>query len=389
MGQQCSRCNGQGLAKDWRVVPNEGPDPQDSGNRPQYGMHQSELCDACREFGNCMGVFYDPFVLTTALSLVSGSYVQWKSFSEEMPELLVADLGPQFKDLQVCLQPHVYVAQPQNEVHAEEFTTYQKATRSLGKGRRQNSGRNNIQDWCGMDNDTVGRRCVQGNASRQWRGNETMDDTREDDEAQLPRGKRAGGGVKDESLFQRFLKDDAPPVPQVPQAQTSYSSLDPCHSEVGIGASSSLLNSGKQPSNTFSTIPEQPTFTRSGRDLLAGTEAGCGSQDSWLKMMKPVSLPRAPAAEKVPRANKFNKINLDQALSKPMVPQPRSPLLDALPPLRRAQFLQIVVRQVKAAGGVEADKFHLAEEYLSRCNGDYEKAYQYVKALSEGAISAP
>jgi len=74
---------------------------------------------------------------------------------------------------------------------------------------------------------------------------------------------------------------------------------------------------------------------------------------------------------------------------KPMTPQPASPLLDALPPLRRAQFLQIVVRQVKATGGVEADKFNLAEEYLSRCNGDYDKAYQYVKALSEGTISAP
>lgn len=55
-----------------------------------------------------------------------------------------------------------------------------------------------------------------------------------------------------------------------------------------------------------------------------------------------------------------------------MTPQPRSPLLDVLLPLRHAQFLQIVVRQVKAAGGVEAGKRDSAEVYLSRCDGDYE-----------------
>jgi len=102
-----------GLAIDWRVVPNEGPDPQDSGNRPQYSMHQSEFFDACRELWNCMGVFYDPFVLTTALSLVSGSYVQWKSFSEEMPKLLIADSGPQYKDLSLPSATHPCCAAPE------------------------------------------------------------------------------------------------------------------------------------------------------------------------------------------------------------------------------------------------------------------------------------
>lgn len=64
---------------------------------------------------------------------------------------------------------------------------------------------------------------------------------------------------------------------------------------------------------------------------------------------------------------------------------PSTPLLDALPPLRRAQFLQIVLRQVKVSGGHEADKLILAEEYLSKNGGDYDKAYQYVKALADGS----
>ena len=36
--------------------------------------HQSELCEAYQEVGNCMGLFYDPFILTTALSMISWKY---------------------------------------------------------------------------------------------------------------------------------------------------------------------------------------------------------------------------------------------------------------------------------------------------------------------------
>jgi len=248
-----------------------------------------------------MGVFYDPFVLTTALSLVSGSYVQWKSFSEEMPELLIADLGPHLRDLQVCLQPHVYVAQPQNEVHAEELTTYQKAARSSGKGRHQNSGRIDLRDWRGMDSDFLDRRRRQGNPSRYLRGNESVDQSYSEGEGQLPYGKRESGGVKDTSLFQRFLNDDAPQTPQAPQSlqvppvNTGYNFFEPHQSKVGSVASSSLLNTGRQPSNAFTNIPVQSDPARPGRDLLTGDEASGGFQSSWLNMMKPVSLSRPNA----------------------------------------------------------------------------------------------
>eukprot|EP00449_Zooxanthella_nutricula_P044563 CAMPEP_0198594656 /NCGR_PEP_ID=MMETSP1462-20131121/140916_1 /TAXON_ID=1333877 /ORGANISM="Brandtodinium nutriculum, Strain RCC3387" /LENGTH=365 /DNA_ID=CAMNT_0044326273 /DNA_START=1 /DNA_END=1095 /DNA_ORIENTATION=- len=108
MGQQCKQCKGQGTAKDWRPV-SESDKERQRDNRQwnsnsggtRFGMHQSELCDACREFGNCMGVFYDPFILTTALSLVSGQQVKWMPFSDQIPELLVADLGENMRDVQV------------------------------------------------------------------------------------------------------------------------------------------------------------------------------------------------------------------------------------------------------------------------------------------------
>jgi len=118
-------------------------------------------------------------------------------------------LGAQFKNLQVGLQPHVYVAQPQNKVHGEMLKTSHKAGRSFGKGRHQNSGRSNLQDCRDVDKDAAGRRRRKGNASGQWSGNETMDDTCKDVGGQLSGGKKAGGGVKETSLFQTFLNDDA------------------------------------------------------------------------------------------------------------------------------------------------------------------------------------
>jgi len=112
MGQQCMKCRGRGSSVEWRVVNRQeresNQDRGPAGDRTNKGSHQNELCDACREFGNCTGVFYDPFILTTALQIVSGSDVTWKAFNAEMPELLIADM-PMMPDLQVVLQPHVYV----------------------------------------------------------------------------------------------------------------------------------------------------------------------------------------------------------------------------------------------------------------------------------------
>jgi len=387
MGQQCSRCNGQGVSKDWRVVAREDPDAGDSRKRAQHGMHQSELCDACREFGNCMGVFYDPFVLTTALSLASGQYVQWKAFSAEMPELLIADMGPQHTDLQVCLQPHVYVAQPQDEVYATEQTTYQRASKPLGSSKHKNYSKAR-QDWQGMDNDSFARMQGQGNAPSHRRTHGFLDEGYGEEDRQFSRTERASGGVTDAKLFQKFLANvDSPPRAQ-------------------MGTNNSLPYNGRKPANKFARS-EQPASPGLGRGLLLGPpprdslaeankgallasdEAGGSPETFWLKMMTPEPMPQPPAAEKVPKVNKFNKIsNVEQICVAPTVPRPSTPLLDALPPLRSVQLLQIVVRQIKASGGTEADKYYLAEEYLSRCNGDYDKVYAYVKALNEGSTSA-
>ncbi|CAE8651930.1 unnamed protein product, partial [Polarella glacialis] len=107
MGQFCSKCKGRGEPTAWRVDPSRNL-WDESGGGARRGMHQSSLCEACTQYGNCMGIFYDPLVLTTALGLICESEVSWTSYSSDLPELLVASLGPHFRDHQVCLQPHVF-----------------------------------------------------------------------------------------------------------------------------------------------------------------------------------------------------------------------------------------------------------------------------------------
>jgi len=64
-------------------------------------------------------------------------------------------------------------------------------------------------------------------------------------------------------------------------------------------------------------------------------------------------------------------------------------LLDELLPIRRAQFLQLVQKYLRATSGNEAEKFQLAEEFLGRNDGNYERSFQYVKSLIDSERVAP
>lgn len=408
MGQSCAKCMGSGRAMDWRICePNE--QQHQGGERKMQGMHQVELCEACREFGNCTGVFYDPFILTTALSIVSGQYVQWKAFSADMPELLIADLGPQCSDLQVCLQPHVYVADDKRQGYnsKKEFyydddsnaPSYGKGSgggREKGGGKQSSGGKNGRELWT----------------------------------ADNPHARREAGGVKDQNLMEGFLsKADSTQAPQTRAAQNQSSGLRPPdlqrpraplppsggNPSAGAVASSSANFMEQPPKVGRAEIPDDAHGgskargdTASGsRPMvgadessksapLAGDEAG-GRPLSQAAYAAPDAMPDAPAEATVPKTKKFNKIGAAPAAVKPPAAAgatakpsaqpgpagPATPLLDALPPLRRAQFLQVVLRHLKASGGAEAEKFKFAEEYLSTCSGDYDKAYQHVKTLSE------
>jgi hypothetical protein len=92
--------------------------------------------------------------------------------------------------------------------------------------------------------------------------------------------------------------------------------------------------------------------------------------------------PSAPSENVVSKASKFNKNKICKPLSSSSSARPQdvfTPLLNALPPLRRAQILQIVSRQVKATGRPENDRNFLAEEYMLKADGDYDTAYKLAK----------
>ena len=53
-----------------------------------------------------------------------------------------------------------------------------------------------------------------------------------------------------------------------------------------------------------------------------------------------------------------------------------TPMLDALPPLRNAQYLQAILRFAKKSGKREADKSTLSEPFLNQFTGEYMDAHQ-------------
>mmetsp|Transcript_51049 Transcript_51049/g.136021 ORF Transcript_51049/g.136021 Transcript_51049/m.136021 type:complete len:216 (+) Transcript_51049:2-649(+) len=163
---------------------------------------------------------------------------------------------------------------------------------------------------------------------------------------------RPTGVVKDEAAFQRYLSRPAqggtsgaanlaPPAPRPSKGKGKGEDTEPRQQEAYTGAMASAASAAGAASEA---------------DGLGG-----GSHKS----------------------NKFNKIGTNEPGVGPQATKTSStPRLDLLPPLRRAQFLQVVQRQVKSSGR-HKEKQELAEEYLALCNGDYDEAYQYVKQLGE------
>jgi len=400
MGQECSRCKGRGLAKDWKINDKnrdqgERRDREDrdgGGGDKQRGMHQSDLCEACQTYGNCMGVFYDPFVLTTALGMLCGQQISWRPFSDMYPELLIADCGP---DMQVCLQPHVHIAAPQNERSRSEGLSGRRVDRGLKSGEkggawdrdydRGNRGDHNRGD---SNREDFGR-----GQGEQWSGRRPVGEQRRQDGGSLAsRGPAASGGVKDQALLDKFLgnpgggprnggdwRSQGPPA--YPPPQPSSQDIPPRY--------------GGAAGSQFQPEPPQQFLSQPAAWSLAGDEAGGGpavarggAESSWLQAE---NRPEAPDPQKVPSLtkSKFNKIGAAPASGGQVgKEEAQTPLLDALPPLRRAQFLQIVLRQVKSSGGEDTQKFVLAEEFLVRNHGDYDLAYQHVKALSDGVAAS-
>eukprot|EP01062_Namystynia_karyoxenos_P050193 TRINITY_DN38918_c0_g1_i1.p1 TRINITY_DN38918_c0_g1~~TRINITY_DN38918_c0_g1_i1.p1 ORF type:complete len:372 (+),score=109.52 TRINITY_DN38918_c0_g1_i1:94-1116(+) len=109
LGQLCGRCKDGGHERAGRVTRSgphdEAPSGRFSSNRP----HRADLCLTCIHFGDCRGIFFDPFTVDVALQM------QWKL--TEQPEWRAVEgedgnvtvfVAHRSEDDYVILVPHVY-----------------------------------------------------------------------------------------------------------------------------------------------------------------------------------------------------------------------------------------------------------------------------------------
>jgi len=115
LSQQCEMCRVDGR-EDRRQRQLKGlqgyfDDVDDVRTR---GEHKADYCQACKLYGNCMGVFMDPMVIAIACKLVADDHeVRWSAPEPSAPELLVANFVRNGANCQLALHPHVYCPEVQ------------------------------------------------------------------------------------------------------------------------------------------------------------------------------------------------------------------------------------------------------------------------------------
>lgn len=99
MGQRCKQCGADGKAsKKWTLA-------DGLGGGGETKPHRSELCEACARYGNCRGVFFDPFQMAMAVQMHTGRPATWQR--HQRTDLWVTEVDGAI----VVLQPHVFVSQ--------------------------------------------------------------------------------------------------------------------------------------------------------------------------------------------------------------------------------------------------------------------------------------
>eukprot|EP00929_Paragymnodinium_shiwhaense_P016023 TRINITY_DN124143_c0_g1_i1.p1 TRINITY_DN124143_c0_g1~~TRINITY_DN124143_c0_g1_i1.p1 ORF type:complete len:445 (+),score=50.81 TRINITY_DN124143_c0_g1_i1:63-1397(+) len=97
-GQKCKSCQrvGEVLRHEFCGAPGGGDERDASSRKP----HRSDLCEACGSFGNCKGAFFEPFVMSTAIALLTK---QGKTTWAASGDVLVASADR----YAVAMLPHV------------------------------------------------------------------------------------------------------------------------------------------------------------------------------------------------------------------------------------------------------------------------------------------
>jgi len=98
LGQKCQTCYQSGEVIDWNF--SDKLDGSNQGREHERKPHRSDLCEACGSFGNCQGAFFEPFIMSAAIALLTKQCAtQWATSGD----ILVADAGLH----SVAMMPHV------------------------------------------------------------------------------------------------------------------------------------------------------------------------------------------------------------------------------------------------------------------------------------------
>jgi len=358
IAQMCAQCSGDGIGTDWHANDerDKRPASESDYSSTSKGMHQSELCGACREYGNCKGLFYDPFIHTTALGMCTGKAVKWSPHSDEMPELLIADLGPEFSKLQVYLQPHVYTP-PDDEEPLGKYGSAKRPQQTWRKVDRSAEDRMTAQQQRQfLQNQLHQQRQIFYNKRQHNDGVDAFDGATADSQ-----GDPQDGGVKNQMALDRFLKGSGGALPN--------------------NSTGPLQNRHGQQQNF---APYAQTRKMQPTPWVEHGDGGYPShgQPSDVHMAGATG----PAVDGLDDAERkslsFNKIkeNSPPSGSSAYI---RTPLFGKLPRLRQQQLLQLATRHAPRSQGDYDDsaKFKIVEEYLEKFNGDFDAAYSYLRAL--------
>lgn len=122
LGQKCKDCQNDGDLQDWHF--SDAPDGADDGRERK--PHRSDLCEACSMFGNCKGAFFEPFIMSCAIALLTKQFeTQWATSGD----VFVANAGR----YSVAMLPHISSGKAcQNSLGGGSSW----ASKGSGKGKR-------------------------------------------------------------------------------------------------------------------------------------------------------------------------------------------------------------------------------------------------------------
>jgi hypothetical protein len=152
LGQKCKDCkqSGKVLRYNFSDVPEGGE------HEVERKPHRSDLCEACGSYGNCQGAFFEPFIMSSAIALLTKQCgTQWARSGD----ILVANAGLH----SVAMLPHI-----SSRLDGQIPIAGDSSWGSMGSGKKKAGGDQGCfkSGKCGR----MARDCPSGSGSKEGSG---------------------------------------------------------------------------------------------------------------------------------------------------------------------------------------------------------------------------